>query len=119
MAEMRLINPHECPCDGCSAKPCGHPAHCTKFAIWLNKTVEALVLPCKPGTHLWRITTPYRGKPKVTEFVVKNFRTAGKRRPLQLEVQALNVPVTNWMRYQDFYETREEAEAALAKMKEA
>ena len=71
-------------------------------------------LPCKPGTHLWRITTPYRGEPKVTEFVVKNFRTVGKRRQLQLEVQALDVPVTNWMRYQDFYETREEAEAVLA-----
>ena len=71
-------------------------------------------LPCKPGTHLWRITTPYRGEPKVTEFVVKNFRTAGKRRQLQLEVQAINVPVTNWMRYQGFYETREEAEKALA-----
>lgn len=81
-------------------------------------SLEAVIVPCKPGTHLWRITTPYRGEPKVTEFVVKNFRTTGKRRQLQIEVQALNVPGTNWMRYQDFYETREEAEAALAKMKE-
>lgn len=70
-------------------------------------------LPCKPGTHLWRITTPYRGEPKVTEFVVKNFRTAGKRRQVQIEVQAVNVPGTNWMRYQDFFRSPEEAKKAL------
>ena len=74
---------------------------------------DAVALPCKLGTNLWRITTPYRGEPKVTEYVVKNFRTIGKKHQLQIEVQALNTPGTNWMRYQDFYETREEAEAAL------
>lgn len=73
-----------------------------------------LDLPCAPGTHLWRITTPYRGEPKVTEYVVKNFRTTGKRRKLQIEVQAVNVPGTNWMQYRDFYQTAEEAEKAIA-----
>ena len=72
-------------------------------------------LPCKVGTHLFRVTKPYRGEPKVTEFVVKNFRTFGKRHQVQLEVQAVNVPCTNWMRHRDFYLTREEAEAELAR----
>ena len=78
-----------------------------------------LELPCKPGAHLWRITTPYRGEPKVTEFVVKNFRTAGQRRRVQIEVQAVNVPGPNWMRYQDFFRTAEEAKKALAERREA
>ena len=73
-------------------------------------------LPCKIGTHLWRVTYPYRQEPKVTEYVVKNFRTIGKKHQLQIEVQAVNVPVTNWMRYQDFCTTREEAEDHLRKM---
>ena len=72
-----------------------------------------IVLPCKVGTHLWRVTYPYRREPKVTEFVVKNFRTVGKKHRMQIEVQALNVPGTNWMNFSDFKTTREEAEAAL------
>lgn len=72
-----------------------------------------IVPPCKVGTHLWRVTHPYRKAPKVTEFVVKNFRTVGKKHEIQIEVQALSVPVTNWMYYEDFYASREEAEAAL------
>lgn len=72
-----------------------------------------IVPPCKVGTHLYRITHPYRKFPKVTEYVVKNFRTFGKKHKLQIEVQALNVPITNWMIYTDFYETKEEAEKAL------
>ena len=72
-------------------------------------------LPCKLGTHLFRVTKPYRGEPKVTEFVVKKFRTFGKSHQVQLVVQAVNVPGTNWMRYRDFYLTREEAEAELAR----
>ena len=110
-----------------TCKDCLHCEACTAFSkiIHSARDVETgceyfkdrslfLELPCRPGTHLWRITTPYRGEPKVTEFIVRNFRTAGKRRQLQLEVQALNVPGTNWMRYQDFYLTAEEAEKALA-----
>ena len=72
-----------------------------------------IVPPCKVGTHLYRITHPYRKSPKVTEYVVKNFRTFGKKHKLQIEVQALNVPITNWMIYTDFYATKEEAEKAL------
>ena len=72
-----------------------------------------IVPPCKVGTHLYRITHPYRKSPKVTEYVVKNFRTFGKKHKLQIEVQALNVPITNWMIYTDFYATKEEALKAL------
>lgn len=73
-------------------------------------------IPCAIGTHLWRVTKLYRQEPKVTEYVVKNFRTTGKKHRLQLEVQALSVPLTNWMSYSDFFVTREEAEKALADM---
>lgn len=45
-----------------------------------------IVPPCKVGTHLYRITHPYRKFPKVTEYVVKNFRTFGKKHKLQIEV---------------------------------
>ena len=72
-----------------------------------------IVPPCKIGTHLWKVTHPYRQEPKVTEFVVKNFRTTGKKHTLQIEVQAVNVSGTNWMQYKDFCTTREEAEAKL------
>lgn len=72
-----------------------------------------IVTPCKIGTHLWKVTYPYRQEPKVTEFVVKNFRTTGKKHTLQIEVQAVNVSGTNWMQYKDFCTTREEAEAKL------
>lgn len=71
------------------------------------------VLPCAIGAHLWRITHPYRQQPKVTEYIVTNFRTVGKKHRLQLEVRVLGVPGTNWMRYKDFFATREQAEAAL------
>ena len=37
-----LIDVRDCPCDGCQAKPCGHPARCVKFTLWLNKTVDAV-----------------------------------------------------------------------------
>ena len=50
--EKRLISVNDCPCDGCKAKPCGHPAHCVKFALWLNKTVDAVeVVRCKDCKH--------------------------------------------------------------------
>lgn len=46
--EKRLISVDDCPCDGCKAKPCGHPARCVKFTLWLNKTVDAVeVMRCK------------------------------------------------------------------------
>ena len=78
---------------------------------------DVIVLPCKVGTHLWRVTHPYRQEPKVTEFVVKNFRTVGKKHQIQIEVQALNVPGTNWMRFKDFHTTKEEAEKELSEGK--
>lgn len=72
-----------------------------------------VVLPCKIGTHLFRVTYPYRKKPKVTKYTVTNFRTFGKKHKIQVEVQALSVPVKNWMNYSDFYKTQEQAEKAL------
>lgn len=81
----------------------------------INDILPRMILPpCKIGTHLWRVTHPYRQDPKVTEFVVKNFRTTGKKHLVQIEVQAVNVPGTNWMRYCDFHKTKEEAERELA-----
>ena len=50
--EKRLIDVSECPCDGCKAKPCGHPAKCVRFAEWINKTVDAVeVVRCKDCKH--------------------------------------------------------------------
>ncbi len=72
-----------------------------------------IVLPCKIGTHLWRVTYPYRKSPKVTEYAVKNFRSAGKKHRLQLEVQAIGVPGTNWMEFERFFTTKEAAEESL------
>ena len=47
-----LIDVQNCPCDGCKANPCGHPAWCVSFALWLNKTVDAVpVVRCKDCKH--------------------------------------------------------------------
>lgn len=78
-----------------------------------EKNGRLMVLPVKIGEHLWRATKPYRQEPKVTEYVVKNIRTVGKKHKVMLEVQAVNVPVTNVMHISSFCRTREEAEAAL------
>ena len=82
----------------------------------LESAGKLIEIPCPIGTHLWRVTRPYRQMPKVTEYVVKNIRTAGKKHTLQLEVQAVSVPVTNWMDYSSFRVTREEAEEDLKKV---
>lgn len=89
-----------------------------KLAQYEDLEEQGLVvkLPCTIGTHLWRATKPYRKELKITEYVVKNFRTTGKQHRLQLEVQAINVPGTNWMSYSAFYTTREQAEQSLKEM---
>ena len=92
------------------------PANIRRLAVYLLAN-GVIVPPCKVGTHLYRVTHPYRKAPKVTEYIVKNFRTFGKKHTLQIEVQALNVPITNWMNYTDFYKNKEEAEKALEDMK--
>jgi hypothetical protein len=84
---------------------------------YCKQSENVIELPCKFGTHLWKITYPYRQEPKVTEFVVKNFKTVGKRHKVQIEVQAVNVPATSWMYYTAFYTTKEEAQNVLVKMK--
>lgn len=83
----------------------------------LSQKGQWIELPCAIGTKLYRVTHPYRQPAKVTEFTVKNFRTVGKRHRIQIEVQATNVPATNWMYFSDFYATKEEAEKALADFK--
>ena len=77
------------------------------------KEENAVYLPCSIGTHLFKVTYPFKKEPKVTEFVVKNIRTVGKKHRILLEVQALNVPATSWMEFSKFYTTREEAEKEL------
>lgn len=81
---------------------------------FLNNGV--IILPCKVGDELYRITYPYRQPPKVTKYRVKNFRTIKRGQKLQLEVQADCVPARNWMYFKDFYTSREEAEKALAEL---
>ena len=105
---------NNCSCINEDCKKCGCVDKCFTYreADYLLAN-GVIVPPCKVGTHLYRITHPYRKAPKVTEYIVKNFRTFGKKHRLQIEVQALNVPITNWMNYTDFYKTKEEAEKAL------
>lgn len=105
-----ISNSNALQCCGC---------HYNSIEFYCNKIADYLLangvvaLPCKVGTHLYRVTHPYKKAPKVTEYVVKNFRTFGKKHNLQIEVQALNVPITNWMNYTDFHKTKEEAVQAL------
>lgn len=105
--------------DVCDAIEKGHhipkvkPPHCRCF-----KDREFFIeTPVMIGEHLWRVTYPYRQDPKVTEYVVKNFRTVGKKHKLMLEVQALNVPGTNVMHISAFKRTKEEAEKELEALK--
>ena len=96
---------------------CG--CHYNNVEKYINELTDYLlkngviVPPCKVGQHLWRVTQPHRRENKVTEFVVKNIRTVGRKHKIMLEVQALNVGITNVMGFDRFYLTREEAEKAL------
>ena len=61
--ERQLISVDGCPCDGCKAKPCGHPARCVKFTLWLNRTADAVEVvrcfdcqkhePCEVRNRVW------------------------------------------------------------------
>jgi hypothetical protein len=66
------------------------------------------------GKTVYRITTPYRGVPKVTPYLVKNYRTTSKKHKIMFEVCAVGVGVMNVMSLKQFYLTREAAEAALS-----
>lgn len=79
----------------------------------LNKFADVIILPCKLGTKLYRVTYPYRNCPKVTEYTVVNFRTVGKKHKIMLEVRVNGVSGTNIMAYDRFYTTYEEAEKEL------
>lgn len=74
---------------------------------------NSIWLPCPIGTHIFKVTYPFKKNPKVTEFEVKNIRTIGRKHRLQFEVQAIGVPQKNWMNPDDFHLTREEAEEVL------
>ena len=104
-----------CHDDGGCNNGCIVPKLYDKLAQY-EDAEEARVLfhsPFPMGAHLWRVTYPYRQDPKITEFVVKNFRTTGKKHRLQIEVQAVGVSGTNWMDPRGFFAKKEEAEAAL------
>lgn len=81
--------------------------------IQAEKDRRMVVLPFTIGTTLYRVTTPYRQEPKVTEFIVTNFVMRGKKHELMVEVRVNGIPGTNIMRIKSFYRTREEAEAVL------
>jgi len=66
------------------------------------------------GKTVYRITTPYRGVPTVTSFIIRNYRTTRNGRKLMYEVCHCSVNVMNLMSIDRFYLTRESAEAALA-----
>ena len=85
-------------------------------AIDAAPTVPAVVLPCDYGAKLYKVTTPYRQEPRITEFIVVNFRTAGQKHVLQVEVRVNGMPGTNWMPYSKFHASKEEAEAALRRV---
>ena len=107
-------------CSNCTAHPCENLLEMVGELYYyenLNKQGRLMILPCNVGDELYRITYPYRQPPKVTKYRVKNFRTIKKGQKLQLEVQADCVPVKNWMYFEDFYTSREEAEKALAELK--
>ena len=85
----------------------------------LQKENRLIELPCAVGDELYRVTYPYRQLPKVTKYRVKNFRTVKKGQKLQIEVQADCVPAKNWMYFEDFCTTKEEAEAKLKELEGA
>lgn len=76
-------------CDACEmydgfdiSEPCVH----------FSDKSEWLQFPFSIGTKLYRITTPYRGHPEITEFVVTNFVMQGKKHELMAEVRVNGVP---------------------------
>lgn len=74
---------------------------------------EFVHLPFPVGTVLYRVTSPYRQEPKITEFVVTNFVMRGKKHELMAEVRVNGVPGRNVMRLKQFYRTKQEAEKSL------
>lgn len=73
-----------------------------------------LRVPCKRGTVLYRVTYPYRGEPKVTEFIVVGFATMGKKHnEVYVQVRVNGVQGVNVMRFRQFHFNREEAEKEL------
>lgn len=88
-----------------------------KSILTCAPTINAIVLPCEYGAKLYKVTHPYRQEPKITEFVAVNFRTAGKRHILQVEVRVNGMPGTNWLPYKRFHLSKEEAEAELVELR--
>ena len=92
----------------------GHKPEHIRELLQSEQDGRLVVLPFKIGTTLYRVTTPYRQEPKITEFIVTNFVMRGKKHELMVEVRVNGVPGTNVMKIKSFYRTREEAEEALA-----
>lgn len=75
---------------------------------------RAVILPCKRGDKLYRITDQYRVGLRVTEYYVRGFHKIGKGKDISVEVSVNGSRLTNIMKYKNFYTSREEAESALA-----
>lgn len=107
-----LIRWLDCPCDGCKANPCGHPAKCVKFALWLNKTVDAVEVPCKIGDEVWAIRN-YKGiKHPQKGFVSDMFFT----RDMKLHIVVKHIARGEWGK--DVFATYEEAAEAIGERKD-
>lgn len=101
-------------CDNCLYyKVCKKRNHDVCKCVEFSNKFDWLHLPFPIGTVLYRVTTPYRREPKITEFIVTNFVMRGKKHELMVEVRVSGVPGRNIMHLQNFYRTKEEAEKAL------
>lgn len=91
-------------------------AHADDCRFFADKNLY-LKAPCRKGTVLYRVTHPYRGEPKVTEFVVVGFATMGKKhQEVYVQVRVNGVQGVNVMRYRNFTTDRAEAEKELKKV---
>lgn len=83
----------------------------------LEEQGRLIELPCTVGDVLYKITHPWKQLPKVTKYRVKNFKTIKNGQKLQIEVQADSSPCKSWANFENFYTTKEEAEAKLEELK--
>ena len=108
-----------------TCKNCLHFSICDGFGLTSGKYETELCngfsdksewvhLPFPIGTVLYRVTTPYRQEPKITEFVVTNFVMQGKKHELMVEVRVNGMPGRNVMRLRQFCRTKQDAEKELA-----
>ena len=71
------------------------------------------ILPSAINSRLWKIVEFHRNGPKVSEYIVKNIRMVGENHEIQVEAQAVGVPLAQWTPFKDFFKTKEDAEEVL------